>query len=617
MDSDTDTDSDSDTDTDLPAACDPLQLSGHLQMENLDRGLVAVRVSDGTYVGWRMPAHEYNPDDPASVVYRLYKNGEFVASVEDSTNYLDDDGGDGDLYSVSAVIDGAECPRSAEVEALEENYLRIPISPPASQYAASDASTGDLDGDGALDIVLKWEGASFDNSQTGTADPVFLDGIRLDGTLLWRINLGINIRAGAHYTQFVVYDFDGDSRAEVAVKTAPGTIDGLDSNLSMGPAATDDNNADYRNADGYILTGPEYLTVFDGMTGAELATVDFLVARGTVSAWGDPYGNRVDRFLGSAGFVSDQGGNGIGSGRPAILMARGYYTRATLGAWSWRDGALTNLWIGDSNNTGDAGMVGQGAHSMAVADVDGDLAQEIVYGAATWESDGHMKCSTGYGHGDALHVTDLIPSRPGLEVFMPHEDDTMPTWDIHDGATCDIIHDSGITGSDNGRGVAADVIAGNGAAELWSAIDTNTRSCESGTMTGGITAASINFVIWWDADALRELENGTSITRVDGETLLAADGCAANNGTKSTPVLTADLLGDWREEIIWRETDNSALRLYTTTDVTDIRLFTLMHDPQYRMQVSSEQTGYNQPPHPGFFIGDGMALPPVPDIHVR
>lgn len=386
--------------------------------------------------------------------------------------------------------------------------------------------------------------------------------------------------------------------------------------LSLGPAASDDDSADYRNSSGYILEGPEYLTVFDGLTGEELATVDFEVARGTVSDWGDNYGNRVDRFLGGAAFVSDSGGSGEGTGGPSILMARGYYTRATVTAWNWRNGTLTKIWTADSDNDGSSGAYGQGCHSMSVADGDGDNAQEISYGGATWDSNGDLLCSTGYGHGDSLHVTDHIPSRPGIEVFMPHEDKSEPIWDVHDLITCEVIAVSSATGKDNGRGVAADVVASNPGSEMWSASDNTLRSCADGGEVSG-SPDSMNFLIWWDGDLLRELEDGTSITKVGGGSLLSDDECSSNNSTKSTPTLTADLLGDWREEVIWRESDNSALRLYTTTTVTAERIYTLMHDPTYRMQVSLEQSAYNQPPHTGFFLGDGMDMPPEPDIHVK
>ncbi|XXV11137.1 rhamnogalacturonan lyase [Sorangium sp. So ce1335] len=598
-------------------------------MEDLDRGVVAVKVSGGVYVGWRMFGYEYDPTNPGAISYDVYRNGTRVANVTNSTNYLDAAGTTSSTYTVKAVVGGVAQAASPAAATWSQNYLRIPISAPAAgttpancsnageryTYEANDASAGDLDGDGQYEIVLKWDPSNAkDNSQSGCTGPVVLDAYELDGRRLWRIDLGKNIRAGAHYTQFVVYDFDGDGRAEVAVKTAPGTRDGTGAFLSRGPAASDNDATDHRNASGYVLAGPEYLTVFGGGNGAELATVNFEVGRGNVSSWGDNYGNRVDRFLASAGFVSDLGTGQDSSGRPAILMARGYYTRATITAWRFRDGSLTRIWTADSN--ANTAYTGQGAHSMAVADVDGDGAQEVIYGASTIDSNGTRKCSTSFGHGDALHVSDLVPSRPGLEVFMPHEDGSKPTHDIHDANTCAVLWKGPVTGADTGRGVAADVLASNPGAEMWTNSTGGLLSATTGASVGS-QPASANFLIWWDADELRELQDKTSITKYGGGSLLSCSQCASNNGTKSTPALTADLLGDWREEIVWRESDNSALRLYTTTSVTTRRIYTLMHDPQYRMQITSEQTAYNQPPHPSFHIGDRMAAPPRPDIHVR
>jgi len=602
---------------------------GHYQMENLGRGVVAVQVSNGVYVGWRMFGYEYDPANPAAVSYDVYRNGTRIASVANSTNYLDTSGTGSSTYTVRAIVNGVAQAPSGPASVLAQNYLRIPLqippggttSSPCSDagtsytYAANDGSVGDLDGDGEYEIVLKWDPSNAkDNSQSGCTGNVYLDAYRLNGTRLWRIDLGRNIRAGAHYTQFVVYDFDGDGKAELAVKTAPGTRDGTGAYLRTGPAASDNDAADYRNASGYVLTGPEYLTVFGGPTGAELATVNFDVARGTVSSWGDSYGNRVDRFLASAAFVSDAGGGSqAASGRPSILMARGYYTRATITAWNWRDGRLTQVWKADSNAS--TAYAGQGAHTMAVADSDGDGAQELMYGSSVIDSNGTRKCSTNFGHGDAMHVGAFVPGRPGVQVFMPHEDGSQPSWDVHDGATCQVIQRGPVTGTDTGRGVADDVSAGSPGGEVWANNSSNLISATTGANVGA-KPGSANFLVWWDADESRELEDGTSITKYGGGTLLSASGCASNNGSKSTPVLTADLLGDWREEVIWRESNNAALRLYTTTAVTSRRIYTLMHDPQYRMQVSSEQTAYNQPPHPSFAIGSGMAAPPRPDIHV-
>ena len=606
---------DAGTDPQVTVPLKPVIPPGFNIVEDLDRGVVAVVQTDGVYVGWRMLGYEYDRDNPERVAYNVYRDGKLLSNVSDSTNFLDPSGNADTLYSVSPVIDRIEGGRSTPVAPWSSNFLRVPLEPPSEIYTANDASLGDVDGDGQYEVVLKWDpNDSKDNSLAGVTSDVFIDALRLDGTRLWRINLGPNIRAGAHYTQFVVIDADGDGRAEMAVKTAPGTRDGSGAFLSDGPAAADDDAQIYRNADGYVLSGPEYLTVFEGVSGRELKTVAFDQAREDFSAWGDSYGNRVDRFLATAAYLDD-------SGLPSFVMARGYYTRTTLSAWTWRKGELSQLWKFDSNLTPTDAQgrpfTGQGAHGSSVANVDADPEQEIIYGAMAIDHDGTGKCSTGRGHGDALHVTDLVPSRPGLEVFMPAETTTQPYWSLRDADTCEILQTSTQTGFDVGRAVAGDISPDNPGGEMWSSRMVPLLSATTGEPVGGPQPTSINFLIWWDADESRELEDATAISKLGVEQpLQACAECSSNNGTKATPALVADLIGDWREEVIWRETDNSALRIYTTTDVTSRRIYTLMHDPQYRMAISWQNVAYNQPPHPSFHIGAGMAAPPTPDIRL-
>ncbi|RYZ09704.1 MAG: rhamnogalacturonan lyase [Myxococcales bacterium] len=586
--------------------------TGHYQLEDLDRGVVALKVDGGVYVGWRMMGYEYDKT-ASNVVYDLLRDGAKIATVTDSTNYLDSAGTAQSSYSVRAVIQGAPCAESAPVKPWADSFLSIPLTPPATgpnggTYNANDASVGDLDGDGQLDLVLKWDPSnSKDNSQEGKTDNVFVDGYTLAGKRLFRIDLGPNIRAGAHYTQISVYDFDGDGKAEIACKTAPGTKDGTGKALGSGPAAGDDDSQDYRNADGYVLTGPEYLTVFEGATGKELATVEYPVLRGTVSAWGDAYGNRVDRHNGGVAFVSDMGNGKAASGRPSIIQGRGYYTRLTVSAYNFRDGKLSKNWVYDSKTS-----LGAGTHSMMAIDANGDGAQELIPGAATISSDGMLQCDTKMGHGDALHVGELIVGKPPA-VFTVHEG--LGGYDVHDVATCSTY--AKVTGGDdNGRGVADYVLpTDTKAASFWSATFPDRYSADDGRSLGA-KSGSTNFLMYWDADELRELEDGTGITKVGAGSLLSCSACASNNGTKSTPTLTADLFGDWREEIVWRQSDNKALRIYTTTALTKRRIYTLMHDPTYRAQVSFEQSSYNQPPHVGFHVGPGMADPPKPDMRV-
>lgn len=593
----------------------PEDPKGFAQVERLDRGVVAVPTpGGGNLVTWRLFGYE-----PRDLPFVVYRDGQKVTSepITDSTNFLDRSGGMGSKYSVAAVYGGVEDTPSEPAPVWTSGYREIPTPPPPGgsnadgsyTYTSGDGSAGDLDGDGRYELIVKWDPSNAqDNSKAGRTGNVYIDAYTLDGERLWRIDLGVNIRAGAHYTQFVVYDFDGDGRAEVAMRTAPGTKDGTGKFLSTGPAANDDDSADYRNASGYILTGPEYLTVFEGLTGKELATVPFQVARGNVSDWGDNYGNRVDRFLASVAFVHP-------SGRPSIIMGRGMYTRTTFSSWYFDGSKLELEWISD--NPSDGPYAGKGAHSISIANVDDDPMQEIVNGGATFDHDGKPICAVPfYAHGDALHVTDLIPSRPGLEVFMPYEADKVPAYSMRDAHTCEILWkgpDTPSGGEGPGRGVAADVDPRSPGAEAW---------VSGSSMMRGDTGANIgqkprfdNFLVWWDGDLSREILDSNTVRQVDPEGgELTAQGCSSNNGTKSTPTLSADLIGDFREEIVFR--CGNTIRIYSTPEPTSHRIYTLMHDPQYRAAISWQNTAYNQPPHPSFHIGEGMAEPPVPDIRL-
>ncbi|MFB9180637.1 cellulose binding domain-containing protein [Dactylosporangium sucinum] len=581
-----------------PPTSNPPTGSGK-QVEDLDRGLISVRSGSGNLVSWRLLGTE-----ALSTAFNVYRGSTRIATVTDSTNYLDAGAAADASYTVRAVVGGAEQAASAGSLRFANGYLDVPISPPGSSYSANDASVGDLDGDGVYEIVLKWDPSDAkDNSQSGVTSVVYVDAYRLNGQRLWRINLGRNIRAGAHYTQFQVYDYDGDGRAEVAMKTADGTTDGT--GRVIGSAS-----ADYRNSSGYVLSGPEYLTMFNGQTGAAMSTVDYVPPRGTVSSWGDSYGNRVDRFLAATAYLDGQ--------RPSLIMARGYYTRSVIVAWDFRNGALTRRWTFDSNSSGNSAYAGQGNHQLSVADVDADGRDEIIYGAMAVDDNGARLWNTGNGHGDAMHVGDLDPSRPGLEEFKVDEDGSKPSSWMADARTGQILWSTAANG-DNGRGVSGDIWAGSPGAESWSSAADGVRS-PKGTVVSTRKPSSTNFLAWWDGDPVRELLDATHIDKygTSGDTrLLTASGVHSNNGTKSTPSLSGDILGDWREEVIWPTTDNTALRIYASPVATNLRLWTLMHDPQYRVAIAWQNTAYNQPPHPSYFIGNGMSTPPQPVVYVR
>lgn len=630
------------------------------QLEYLDRGMVAIRsATTEAHVSWRLLG-----TDPAGAAFNLYRSAAGGAPVKlnaspltQTTDFIDASANFlvANTYFVRPVIGGVELDPSKSftlaANVAVQFFLSLPLQIPIGgvtpsgenyTYSANDVSVGDVDGDGQYEYIVKWDPSnSKDNSQSGYTGNVYIDAYKLDGTRLWRIDLGKNIRAGAHYTQFMVYDFDGDGRAEIAMKTAPGTIDGKGKFVLLG---SDNPSADYRNSGGYVLSGPEYLTVFEGLTGRELDTVPYLVPRhpsaqnptpGQIDdVWGDDYGNRVDRFLAGVAYL-----DGV---RPSLIMARGYYTRSTVTAWDFRNGQLTQRWLFDTSGGGRGGQtayMGQGAHSLSIADVDNDGKDEIIYGASVIDDLGTGLYSTGLGHGDALHVSDMDPSRPGLEVFMVHESPSTyqsggrnAGGEFRDARTGQLLFQIPAN-NDVGRGVAADIDPNSPGYELWATTnDPNggTRYIYSAAGQPLYPAPGnmfYNHLVWWDADWTRELLDGTTISEWNNpgrsnydlnpsqSGTQSAPNASSNNGTKSNPALSADLFGDWREEVIWRRSDSTALLIFTTPIAATSRLYTLMHDSQYREAIAWQNVGYNQPPHPSFFLGAGMAPPPVPQIY--
>jgi fibronectin type 3 domain-containing protein len=601
------------------------------QAEYLDRAPSAVPTADGkVLVGWRLLG-----TDKPSIGFNVYRNGVRLNAkpIKSSTNYLDAGGTPSSRYHVTAIDDEHEQQVTPEFGAWAGNYFSVPLDKPADDYtldgqpysySAGDASVGDVDGDGSYEIIQLWSPSnSKDNSQAGYTGIVYVDAYKLDGTKLWRINLGPNIRAGAHYTQFQVFDLDGDGRAEVTMRTADGTTDAAGTVIG-------DPNADHRNSAGYVLTGPEFLTVFEGLTGKIMDTVDYTPPRGDVGSWGDTYGNRVDRFLAGVAYLDGE--------HPSVVFSRGYYTRAVLAAYDLVDRKLQRRWVFDTNDKSSEGGYGMGNHNFAVADVDADGKDEVVFGSMTVDDDGSLLYSTGLGHGDALHVSDLVPSRPGLEAFAAHEDmgrSGNRGATMRDARTGAIIWDIPAD-RDTGRAAAGDIDPRHPGAEGWAVGGDAAWNSPVGQLkssTGELLSTTIpaaNFLAWWDGDPLREIVDhdwntstlsGTpTISKWNWETktvgvLLSDPGARSNNGTKGTPAIQADLFGDWREEIAWRSADSSELRIYGTPYQTDRRLHTLMHDPVYRLGVAWQNTAYNQPPQASFFIGQDMAQPKRPSIY--
>ncbi len=633
------------------------------QMEKLDRGLVVIKYPAGKvykyFASWRLLG-----TDDQHTTFALLKNGEVLKdNICQSTCVSNISAAVTDKFQVVTYQNGAVAETSPEVTPWEKYYLEVKLDKPANgalggSYSPNDCSVGDVDGDGAYELFVKWDPSnSKDNSQSDKTDNVYIDCYRLDGTKLWRIDLGVNIRAGAHYTQYMVYDFDGDGKAELMCKTAPGSKDGQGNYVNQ--AATDskikgaDNTKDWRTSAGRINGGQEYLTVFDGLTGAAIHTIAYYPNRnakaelseaaGTFN-WDDrankndkgDYGNRGERYLAAVAYL------GGPNERPSGVFCRGYYTYAYLWAVDFDGTQLSTRWLHSSDSktsyklTGADGqqatykptvctsglgrytMYANGNHNLSVGDVDGDGCDEIIWGSAALDNDGKMLYSVGFGHGDAIHLGDLNPERPGLELFDVHEEGGTYVWDMHDAATGEILWKGGQSGKDNGRGLAADIVESSRGYEFWSSYggfksdsrDQNPYNAVSGKQAAS-RGPSMNFRIYWDGDALDELLDGITISKYnksDEATTLGVGNSSitgqSNNGSKATPNLSADIFGDWREELILRNSKNDALNIFTTVMPTDYRVPTLMHDHTYRMAVCWQNVAYNQPPHLGYYLPD-------------
>ena len=665
------------------------------QMEKLDRGLVALPAQDkGIFVSWRLLG-----TDGKNVCFDVERDGKVIAHHLKLTNYIDRKGSAASSYRIITYQDEPRMDAPAErevskaVKPWKDLYRSLPINRPAGgvtpdgksyEYTPNDCGVGDVDGDGEYEIILKWDPTNaHDNSHDGYTGDVIFDCYKLDGTQLWRINLGRNIRAGAHYTQFLVYDFDGDGKAEMICKTSAGSVDAKGKFVS--DAATDagirelDNHADYRNSRGRIMTGPELLTVFNGETGKAMHTIWYQPNRAFgvgnqveegehlengfpaySSVWGDKnnYGNRGERYLAGVAFLEGA------DKKPSAVMCRGYYTRSYLWAVDFDGKELKTKWLHASITPNDwkvtdaegkvlkeahgckATAYAQGAHSLAVGDVDGDGCDEITYGSAAINHDGTLLYSTGLGHGDAQHLADLDPDRPGLEYYMVHEEYPYGS-DLRDARTGEILFRT-LDKDDTGRGVAADIDAQHRGYEYWCSDAPVVRDIKGKSVSAESSLSSqknsdadlfrsnektsfravsrmpaMNFRIYWDGDLQDELLangrpphfppylqkwNGSEAVALplsNGKQLYEMGNSVSCNWSKATPNLQADLFGDWREEVIyWDESDASHLNIFTTNIPTEYRVPTLMHDHIYRMGVAWQNVGYNQPPHLGYYLPD-------------
>ncbi len=623
-------------------------------MEKLDRGTVAVKTNDGVYLSWRLLGTE----SLTNQAFDIYRDSEkiYTTGEHDATCYTDSKGTADNKYTVVPKGEAIDKTEAVDVWTTNTTYkgrsvaykdiaFKVPDGGKTPKdeeytYTANDMSVGDLDGDGEYEYIVKWDPSnSKDNSVKGYTGNVYLDAYELDGTLLWRIDLGVNIRAGAHYTQYMVYDFDGDGKSEVILKTAPGSKDGEGNYVSKaGKNITKgDDKKDYRNSSGLLMGkdgGPEYLTVFNGETGAAMQTVDFDPPRSilTSSEWGDSYANRSERYLAAVAYL-----DGV---HPSVVMTRGYYTYVYAAAYTWDGTDLKEQWLstntpteenggtgctvkyadGTSKNNTNKTLYAQGAHSVSVADVDNDGYDEIIFGSAVLDHDGTVLTYDGRGHGDAEHVSDF-DNDGKQEIFMAHEagkhnDKIIPYAVDIKRYNGDIMLQA--AKGDIGRGIMDNVddeyALSSGNLSLFWSVAADGIYNQAGEKVGNIPNTNgsnmENFAVYWDGDLGRELLDGNKLVKYSiksGTERIYYDSKnstlpgSINNSTKSNACLTADLFGDWREEIVLRYGDG--VRIYFSTIPTDYRLTTLMHDSQYRCAIAWQNVGYNQPPHTSYYIG--------------
>ena len=456
------------------------QMTPASQMERLDRGLVVIPVGNTRTLSWRL----LGTDDESRTTFNILRDGETIVENRYETFYKDTKGGSS--YQIVTLTDGVPVDTTAAVKPWAKNYLTVKLQRPQAgsdyTYSPNDCSVGDVDGDGQYEIFVKWDPSnSKDNSQGGVTGNVYIDCYRLDGSFLWRIDLGRNIRAGAHYTQFQVYDYDGDGRAEMMCKTAPGSVDGKGNYVNQ--AATDEkikaasNTRDWRNSDGRINGGHEYLTVFNGETGEAVHTIAYWPnrnakavlseAEGTFN-WDDrsgkndkgSYGNRGERYLAATAYLDGPDGHASG------IFCRGYYTRSVIAAWDWDGHQLKNRWTFDTNQPEWQSYAGQGNHNLRVADVDGDGYDEITYGSMAIDHDGRGLYNTGMGHGDAIHLI-ASPGDNQLYIWDCHEN-RRDGSDLRNARTGEVVFQVK-SSTDVGRCMAADIDPSSPGCEMWSA----------------------------------------------------------------------------------------------------------------------------------------------------
>ncbi|MBQ0019541.1 MAG: autotransporter-associated beta strand repeat-containing protein [Bacteroidales bacterium] len=601
--------------------------------DKLDRGLVAQKAATGVYLNWRILGEEYY-----DVTYNVYRDGtKLNAEPLSVSNYTDKTGTTSSTYTIKAVVRGVEQDASKSVKPWSTSYKEIKLTHEgiASKLIPNDACCADVNGDGELEILMKFDndseaaqsypkaGPTVDGKVTGEYS--IFECLKLDGTRLWWVNCGPNMGDFQNNEQNIVaYDWDCDGKAEAVMRLAEGSTIHYANGKTYTIGANGQNGTswtNYRAATGggtnwFVHDGKEFLVYCNGETGEVYQCIDFPLARFEAGetdlnkAWGDGYGHRSSKFFFGAPYLDGR--------KPSIFLARGIYTRHKMVALDVNPAThkLTQRWKWYNNTNGP--WKGQGYHNFAIADVDWDGRDEIVFGSMVIDDNGKGLSTAGLGHGDAQHCGDLNPYVHGQEQFCCNEDEQ--GFNYRDATTSKIYAQTLHVGKDVGRAMAGNFTEAypGGLGTAWGTISTVANAEVSGLDATGVNS---NMRIYWDGDLVSETFNGEKLNDSPGviakygswTPIYTCAGSLTNNYTKATPCYQGDILGDWREEIIMRTPDNN-IRIYTTPTSTTYRIPTLWADHQYRNAMVWQMCGYNQPPHPSFFLGktDGITQAPPP-----
>lgn len=602
--------------------------------DKLDRSLVAVQTTSGVFCSWRVLGEEYY-----NVEYNLYRDGVKLNDAPLKTsNYTDASGSASSKYTVRAVVKGVEQGASKEVTAIDGagSFGYIEISKPkrvlpdgtdvTDNFEPNDATVADVDGDGEMELIVKqW---SLDNN-SGYQGPNYdrIEIFKLDGTLLWWIDCGANLWDFQHNeTNIAAYDWDEDGKAECIMRAADGTtIHAADGTIYV----IGDPSKKYRaSGEQFVHEGTEFLIYLNGQTGvpynigpSEHPTyVEYPLKRLEAGetdldkAWGDGYGHRSSKHFFGAPYFDGR--------NPSIFLARGIYSRHKMMALDVDKNThkLSTRWNWICNTPGSP-WYGQGYHNYAIADVDQDGRDEIVFGSMVIDDNGKGLSTTGLGHGDAEHVGDYNPYVHGLEIYACNED--KPSNNYRDATTSKIYYRL-TGGSDDGRSMMGNFTNKYPGAIGNSGHDTPISSVTNSHIDGLTKSLGLNFRIYWDGDLLDEglnYSNGTNtafqISHYDSGNAWLLTGSLSNNDTKGTPCFQGDILGDWREEVVARTADGK-IRIYTSTIPTEYRISTLLSDKQYRNAMVWQMNGYNQPPAVSYFLGEleGITVAPPAETNI-